>query len=69
MATDDTCKFYLAGGKCSHKDAPDPRHSWCVAFVCSVSDDPISEKIYQVITPRNRQSPTETGNPPLINRR
>ena len=24
------CKFYLKGGKCSHKNAPSPCHSWCI---------------------------------------
>ncbi len=30
MTTYPGCKFYLRGGKCSYKDAPNPRHSYCI---------------------------------------
>ncbi len=30
MATSPECKFYLRGGKCSHNDAPNPNHSYCI---------------------------------------
>ena len=40
MTTYPQCKFYLEGGKCSHKDAPNPYHSWCIGkFECGDWDD------------------------------
>lgn len=30
METYPGCKFYLKGGKCSHEDAPNPNHSYCI---------------------------------------
>ncbi|KKL67539.1 hypothetical protein LCGC14_2133980 [marine sediment metagenome] len=30
MMTSKDCKYYLKGGKCSHKYAPHPNHSWCI---------------------------------------
>jgi len=30
MNTYKECKFYIKGGKCSHRDAPEPRHSYCI---------------------------------------
>lgn len=32
------CKFYIKGGKCNHKDAPNPGHSRCVVSVCEVQE-------------------------------
>ena len=37
MTTYRECKFYREGGKCAHKDAPNPHHSWCIgAKLCGV---------------------------------
>jgi len=30
MNTYKECRFYIEGGKCSHKDAPEPGHSYCI---------------------------------------
>ena len=46
MATSPECKFYVKGGKCSHKDAPNPNHSYCIGEDdCGVCDDNIERKV------------------------
>ena len=38
----EECKFYIKGGKCSHKDAPEPRISQCVGKeFCGAWEDDI----------------------------
>ena len=45
MGTYPECKFYLDGGKCSHEDAPNPRHSYCIGKVdCGAWEDSITYK-------------------------
>lgn len=43
MTTYPECKFYLKGGKCSHCDAPNPNHSYCIdKLTCGARDDNIN---------------------------
>lgn len=45
MATYPECKFYLGGGKCSHRDAPNPHHSYCIGKVwCDVWHEGIENR-------------------------
>jgi len=40
------CKFYIKGGKCSHKDAPNPRHSSCMGKeLCGAWEDGIEYEV------------------------
>jgi len=46
MATYEECKFYLKGGKCSHRDAPKPRHSYCLGKdSCACWNDAVSHEV------------------------
>ena len=59
MATYPECKFYLGSGKCSHKDAPNPRHSWCIGKdACGSWDEEIEQQVsrYEKQLERMRQS-------------
>ena len=59
MATYKECKFYLEGGKCSHKDAPSPRRSYCIGKDgCDSWGDEIERQMprYEVQLERIRQS-------------
>ena len=39
MAVVKDCKFYLKGGRCTSKDAPNPGHSRCIGKVkCTVGE-------------------------------
>ena len=41
------CKFYLEGGNCSHQDAPNPYHSYCIGKLnCGAWED---DKTFQAI--------------------
>ena len=45
MATYPECKFYLKIGACSHKDAPNPHHSWCIGKDdCAAWEDEIEHQ-------------------------
>ena len=48
MATYPDCKFYLEGGKCSHEDAPNPNHSYCIGKLeCGCYEDGIRYKVQE----------------------
>ncbi len=45
MGVYESCKFYLEGGKCSHKDAPEPYQSDCLGKdSCGAWEDDIGDK-------------------------
>jgi len=49
------CKFYIEGGKCSHIDTPNPRHSWCIGKdECKSWDDEITQQITRYQAQLNR---------------
>ena len=48
MKTFPECKFYLKGGKCSHKDAPNPNHSYCIGKdACESWEDEIDQRVLE----------------------